>query len=158
MTTRTKAVTVTIAAAAAAFLLAPQAPLGQALWPPPVELDPAPSGAQVGMFMLLGLITSVAFGAALAFLLFGLDAVRSLTGPGRPGLTRAAHLATSWALGNWWLHDNLHLVVGLDAGGLLAIEYAFHVTLIIAAATLVYGFAVAGRGREQVLGSGLAGG
>lgn len=142
MTTRTKASTVTIVVAAAAFLLNPQTPLGQTLWPAPVQLDPAPTGAQTGLFMLLGVVTALAFGAGVAFLRYGLPAVRGLVGSERAGLARAMHVATSWALGNWWLHDNLHMIVGFDAGGLLAIEYAFHVTLIIAAATLVHGFVV----------------
>jgi hypothetical protein len=57
---------------------------------------------------------------------------------GSRGLTWTAYLAIGWFLVNWWPHDSLHQHVGLELGGLLAIEYAFHVTLMIAGAALAY--------------------
>lgn len=142
MTRRQQALLVTIVGAVAAFLLAPQSPLGRALWPAPVTLDPGPTPIQMGLFMLLGAITALAFGAGLAFLVHGARPVRELVGPDRPVLARAVHLSAFWVLWNWWVHDSLHMVVGLDAGGLLAIEYAFHVTLMLAGAILAYGLVV----------------
>ncbi|MGH9166250.1 MAG: hypothetical protein ACRD02_00200 [Acidimicrobiia bacterium] len=138
--TRTFAL-ITVAGGVLAFLLGPQAPIGQQIWPPTVELNPPPGGAQLGLFMLLGAIESLAFGAGVAFLLLGRKPLRRLFGPRRAGLATATHLAVFWLLWSWWLHDGLHMVVGLQARGLLAIEYAFHVTLILAGGILAYGLA-----------------
>mgnify|MGYP000870974538 CR=1 FL=1 len=33
---------------------------------------------------------------------------------------------------NWWPHDSLHIHIGMDLGGLLALEYVFHITLMVA--------------------------
>jgi hypothetical protein len=134
---------ITVVAAVAAFMLGPQAPLGQLVWPATVDLDPAPAGAQVGLFMLLGVIEALAFGAGLAILILGRAIVRRFVPPGRTGLATATHLALFWMLGNWWLHDGLHMVAGLHTGPLLAVEYAFHVTLIAAAGVLTYALATA---------------
>jgi len=41
---------------------------------------------------------------------------------------------------SWWPHGHLHQVVGENFQQLLYIEYAFHVTLIIGALVLAYGF------------------
>ncbi len=38
------------------------------------------------------------------------------------------------------MHDNLHKVNGMNIQGLLYIEYAFHVTIIIAGVILAYAF------------------
>lgn len=38
------------------------------------------------------------------------------------------------------------MVIGLRPGGLLAIEYAFHVTLIIAGVAFAYSFTLAAQG------------
>ena len=43
-------------------------------------------------------------------------------------------------MGNWWMHDNLHVHTGLNIPGLLAIEYGFHVTLGVAGLVLAYLF------------------
>jgi hypothetical protein len=55
--------------------------------------------------------------------------------------TRSPDSPSSLPLGNWWLHDGLHMVVGMHVGGLLAIEYGFQVTLIIAALALTWALA-----------------
>jgi hypothetical protein len=147
MTTKRKAVGVTLVGAVVAFMLAPQAPLGQAIWPAVVELDPSPTAVQEGLFLLLGVITALAFGGGIAFLLFAGPAVRDVVGPDRPALARALHLGTFWLLWNWWVHESLHMVVGLRAGGLLAIEYGFHVTMIAATMVVIYGLLELARDR-----------
>lgn len=129
---------ITLAGGVLAFLFAPQAPIGQMLWPATVELNPAPAGAQVGLFMLQGAISALAFGAGAAFLLLGREPLQRLFGLGRAVLPTATHLAVFWLLWSWWLHEGLHMVAGLHAGRLLAIEYAFHVTLIIAGGVVAY--------------------
>ncbi len=66
-----RVVAITLFAALTAFLLAPQAPVGRQLWPLTVALDAAPSEAQMGLFVLLGVMSALAFGAAIAFLVYG---------------------------------------------------------------------------------------
>ncbi len=41
---------------------------------------------------------------------------------------------------SWWPHSHLHQVVGENLQVLLYTEYGFHVTVIIGAAVLAYGF------------------
>ena len=50
-------------------------PLGMMLWPTGVGGEsggPAPSGLQIGLLILIGIMEALAFGAGVAFLLFGL--------------------------------------------------------------------------------------
>ena len=151
MTTKQKTLTVTLIAAVIAFLFAPTSPLGQAIWPPPLlELDPAPTAAQIGLLMLLGVMEALTFGAGLAFLLYGRPYVRDLVGSDRPGLARAMHLSIFWLLWNWWLHIALHMVTGTSPAGLLMVDYAFHVPLFASAGILAYGAVVVARDRVSV--------
>jgi hypothetical protein len=52
--------------------------------------------------------------------------------PASGTLTRLAHFSIAWLVFSWWPEDSLHLHVGYNLGRLLAIEYAFHITLMIA--------------------------
>ena len=126
-----KVVGVILVCMVAGFLTESHGPLG-GFWAP-TPMEPAAVGIQVPLFMLLGLIEALAFGAGVAFLLFGRSALRTIGG-GVP--TRGAHLAISWILMNWWAHDSLHIHNGMDLNGLLWIEYGFHVTLIISGLVL----------------------
>ena len=132
-----KVAIVTLVVAIAAFLFGSHAPLGYLLWPAPVALTSAPTATQEKLFMLLDGLEAVAFGFGIAFLLFGWPAVRRAMGSSF-GRALVMYLGTAWFLSNWWIHDNLHMVVGLRPNGLLGIEYGFHVTLIIAGAALAY--------------------
>lgn len=127
---------ITIPLGIAAFLASPNAPLG-GFWGMQAGMH-APEGIQRGLFMLLAAIQSLAFGGGFAFLLFGKEAVRKFL-PANDSLSLAVHLAISWSLLSWWLHSNLHQTHNPDnIGGLLAIEYGFHVTLILGAAVIAY--------------------
>lgn len=75
----------------------------------------------------------------ISFLIFCYPMVRALA-PASTALTRAAHISIAWLLFNWWPHDSLHIFNGMNLGGLLAIEYGFHITLMIAGAVLAYFF------------------
>ncbi|MGI8876675.1 MAG: hypothetical protein ACR2KP_20595 [Egibacteraceae bacterium] len=143
---------ITLGGGVLAFLFAPQAPIGRMLWPATVALDPAPVGAQIGLFMLQGAISALAFGAGVAFLLLGREPLQRLFGLGRAGLATATHLAVFWLLWSWWLHEGLHMVAGLHAGRLLAIEYAFHVTLIVAGGVLAHALLTLGSGAARGAG------
>jgi hypothetical protein len=73
----------------------------------------------------------------VSFLIFGYPLVKALA-LASEGLARAAHLSIAWFLISWWPHDSLHKHVGLNYDGLLAIEYGFHVTLILAGLIIAY--------------------
>jgi hypothetical protein len=105
--------------------------LGPVLFPPSPDF-PAPVGAQLPLLMGVAAAEALAMGLAVAFLLFGWPLVRRIVGPSR-SRTIAAYLATAWLGGNWWLHDNLHIANGANINGLIAIDYLFHTTLIVAA-------------------------
>lgn len=118
------------------FLLGANAPIGQMLWPPD-PMNPAPSSGQLPFFMLLGAIEAIAFGVGVTFLLTGLPAVKRLFSASGTKAT-VLHLALSWLLVNWVIHDSLHMNNGMNMQGLLYIEYGFHVTLILAGIILLY--------------------
>ena len=113
-------------------------PLAKALWQPSPEM-PAPTSSQLPFFILLSIVESVSLGLAISFLLFGKKIADKVTGNSRR-LAWAVYVATAWILGNWWIHDNLHMANGMNLQGLLYIEYGFHVTLMISGAILAYAF------------------
>lgn len=108
-----KVLVVTLVVGVPAFLLEPSGPFG-AFWAPTPQLPP-PTGAQLPLFMLLGLLEALSFGLGVAFLLFGYPLVRAAAGSRR--LSWAAYLAVGWFLVNWWPHDSLHQHVGLELSG-----------------------------------------
>lgn len=137
-----KVIIVAVLVAIPAFLTESAGPLG-GFWPPHPTV-PQPSGAQLPLFMILGAVEALAFGAGVAFLVFGYRTLTAKVAVPAP-LARAAHLSITWLLCNWWAHDSLHIHNGLVLNGLLAIEYGFHFTLILAGLILVRFFLVATR-------------
>jgi len=120
---------ITLAVAAPVFLST------RAIFPPPAH-GPQPQGIQLPLFIGIGVFEALALGFAVATLI---SAPRIISGL-EPEYRVPAWVLTgtaSWLLGNWWVHDNLHMVVGMDFGGLLALEYSFHVTLMLAGAAAV---------------------
>jgi hypothetical protein len=128
---------VTLGLAVLAFLASPNGPLGS-FWRPSSDAPP-PTGAQLPLFILLNVAEALAFGIGVSFLIFGYKAVHRVL-PQSKALAFAAYLSIAWLLANWWPHDSLHLHNGMNLGGLLKIEYGFHITLIVAGAILVYFF------------------
>lgn len=147
MNPKGKVALVTIPVAIAAFLLASHGPLGRVLWPAPVELAASPTGMQLTLFILLDALDALAFGLGLAFILFAWPTVKQVAGPST-GRAVVMYVSTAWFLSNWWVHDNFHMVMGLRPGGLLGIEYGFHVTLEIAGAALAYTFTLMARAQR----------
>lgn len=135
-------VMVTLLVGVPAFLLAPAAPLGPLIWPPPVDLSPAPTAGQVTLFQILGAFEALSLGLGVSFLFVGWSAVRRIAGPSQ---WRAVimYVGVAWFLVNWWVHDGLHIVAGMSPRALLGIEYGFHVTLIFFGAGLAYCIATA---------------
>lgn len=106
--------------------------LGRVIWPDPAGA-PTPSGDLMPFFIIISAAEAVAFGGGLAFIIVGLPLLRRLAQP--KGLAAAAYVAIIFMLLSWWPHDNLHRVLShADFMGLIRIEYAFHLTSIIAAA------------------------
>jgi hypothetical protein len=128
--TKWRVIVVTLVATAFAF------GSSQALWPAPAGFNPPAS--LLPFFVVLGLVESLAFGVGVAFLIFGFPLVA------RTGVSSLAawggYLGIAWFLVNWWAHDGFHRVTGLSFAGLIRIEYAFHVTLIVGAALAAYFF------------------
>jgi hypothetical protein len=114
--------------------------LGRVIWPAAMDF-PTPSSSQMPFFMILAACEALAFGLGVSFLIFGLPLVRRLSAAGLPRwLALATYLSVGWSLVSWWPHDNLHQHNGMDLQGLLYIEYAFHVTLMIAGGIVAYSF------------------
>jgi energy-coupling factor transporter transmembrane protein EcfT len=123
------AAVLTLVLAIIAVLANPSGPLG-GFWRPAADMH-APMGAELPFAILLKIAEGLTFGLGISFLVFGYPTVRAIS-PASGRLTRAAHLSIAWLLFSWWPHDSLHIHNGMNVGGLLAIEYAFHITLMIA--------------------------
>lgn len=136
MQRKTQAIIVAVVFTAVGFLLQSNAPIGAMIWPPNAE-NPEPTGAQLPLLMTLGVVSAIAFGLSIAFLAYGWPAVRARF-PESKGLAVAVFLSVFWFLFNWVPHESLHIANGMDLGGLIAIEYGFHVTLIAAGAIIAY--------------------
>lgn len=121
-----------------AFLTGPSAPLGH-FWGVHGE-SPSPTSIQILLLLVLSAIQSLALGLGVAYLIFGWSHIKSGL-PAHRSLELATHLAISWSLISWWPHSNFHQSVGMgNLSSLLAIEYAFHVTLILSALIVAYFF------------------
>lgn len=134
----------TLVLAVIAFVASPNGPLG-GFWRPSADF-PQPTDAQLPLFILLNVAEALAFGFGIAFLIFGYPLMQTIL-PASKGLTLAAHISIAWLLFSWWPHDSLHVANGMNLNGLLAIEYVFHVTLMVAGAILVYYFLALARQR-----------
>lgn len=134
MKTSTKVLITTLVVAVPAFALAATSPAGEgmwrAMWPWDEPAGEQPTGILLPLFMMLGVFEAVALGLAISFLVYGRHLIAKLAAPG--WRFNALYFGVAWALGNWWFHDSLHMITGFNLAGLLIIEYAFHVTLIIA--------------------------
>ena len=125
-------VLVTIVIGGAAFVTGPM------IWPMGPEI-PAPPANLLPAYIALSAIEALAFGFAVAFAIFGWPAIRGLS-LGAPWLNKWLFVTLCWFMGNWWMHDNLHMHNGLNMHGLLFIEIAFHITMLICGVTLALSF------------------
>lgn len=120
------------------IIAAPAMILGPVIWPP-AEGGPEPTGGQLPFFIFLAIMESILLGLGIAFLAFGLPAVRRVS-PDSKARAWAMYLSIGWLMVSWWPHTNLHIHNGDNMQGLLYIEYEFHFTLMIAALVLAYCF------------------
>ena len=130
MSTKTGVIGVVVVGTVFAFVSS------QLLWPPPPGFNP--SASLLPFFVVLGVVEALAFGAGVAFLIFGFPLI-ARTGVGSLAAW-GGYLGIAWSLVNWWAHDGFHRVNGLHLAGLLWIEYSFHVTLILGGLFSVYFF------------------
>jgi hypothetical protein len=133
------AIALTLGLSFVAVLANPSGPLG-GFWRPSAHM-PAPTGLELPFGLLLKIAEGLTFGLGISFLVFGYPLVRAIS-PASLGLTRAAHISIAWLLANWWPHDSLHIHIGMDLGGLLTLEYVFHITLMIAGVVLARFFMI----------------
>jgi hypothetical protein len=131
MKLRTKATLITLGVAVPAFLAGP------VLFPPSDAISPTPF--QMALLLPIIAIEAIALGLGVVFLRYGWPLVRRVVGPSRR-LAMATYVSSAWLLANWWLHDNLHISNGLNINALIAIDWAFHTTLIAAGAVVSYAF------------------
>jgi hypothetical protein len=126
-------IVLTLVLALVAFFLSPTMPLGK-FWAPSAIM-PKPVGIQLILFDILNILEVVTFGLGVSFLVFGFQYIRAIS-PASRGLTVASFVSIAWLLISWWPHDSLNLHIGINLGSLLAAEYGFHVTLMIAGVIL----------------------
>jgi membrane associated rhomboid family serine protease len=152
MSTRTKATLLTIGLAGAAFAVGP------VIWPPSPDF-PEPSSAQLPFFVGMAVAEAVVFGLGISFLLFGWRAARRAS---RRSRATVAVVCIAWLLVSWWPHIGLHVRSGHvrsgdDLWALLAIDYGFHLTLMVAAAVLAYLFVAEAREQRAIMPSATSG-
>lgn len=130
-----KTALITTVCAIVAFVFSADAPLGKPIWPAkPMHVPP--SGGQILGFVAFGLVSSVVFGLGVSFLVDGYSLVRRITASRRDAIL--AYLSIGWILVSWFPHDNLHMAVGDQAGGILALLWGFHATLMAAGLNLAF--------------------
>jgi len=127
-----KMIVVTAAVGAAAFFVGP------VLWPMTHEA-PMPPPNLLPAYIGVSAIEALAFGFAVSFAIFGWPAIRDLK-LGAQWLNKLLFVTLCWFIGNWWIHDNLHMNVGFDMTRLFYIEYIFHVSMLACAITLTIAF------------------
>ncbi len=116
------------------MIAVPAAALGPMIWPP-ADTGVAPTAVQLPLFIALGVGDALFLGFGVAFLIFGLPVIRRVSPDSR---LRAwgMYLSIGYLLVSWWPHLNMHASNGGDLGGLLAIDYTFHLPLEIAGVVL----------------------
>lgn len=128
MSTRNKWIAVIVVGTIIAVLFGATGPLGGFWGVESGETDPS-TGALAAL-IVASLVESLAFGVGLAWIAFGWPVVRGLSRP----LALPTYLAIAWALISWAPHTSFHQSVAEgNYGGLAAIEWGFHVTLVIGA-------------------------
>ena len=130
MKTRTKAALITVPVAIAAFLLSP-------VLFPPAEVGAGPTSAQIPFLVLLGVGDAVLLGLGVSFLVFGYPLLRKVS-PDSRARAWAMYISIGYLMVSWWPHLGMHASNGMDIGGLLVIDFVFHLPLEIAGAVLAY--------------------
>lgn len=104
------------------------------------------------MFLLLAVGDALLLGAGIAFIAFGLPLVRTVS-PDSRARAVAMYVSIAYLMVSWWPHLNMHNANGLDLGGLLVIDYLFHLPLEVAAIVLGISFVSLLRARHRAAGA-----
>ena len=104
--------------------------LGRIIWPDTPSSIVVPPNL-LPFFLVPSLLEALAFGGGVAFLLLArpAGAAEAWSQP----LTTAAYVSTAWLLLAPWLHGNLHRHLGFDLPSIARIEWAIHLTMLLAA-------------------------
>lgn len=140
MRRRTKVTAVTLLVAVPAFVLGP------VVFPVSPQF-PSPSPFQMPFLLALSVFEAVLLGLGVAFAVYGWPAVRAAV-PSSRRLAVATHVSLVWLMANWWAHTGMHLRNGIELGGLIFIDYAFHVPIV--AASLIVAAALVSRVRQEI--------
>ncbi|MBI3335504.1 MAG: hypothetical protein HY001_03330 [Candidatus Portnoybacteria bacterium] len=116
------------------FLGVPAFFLGKVIWPDLPDA-PQPSAFQLPFFIILSALQSLLFGFGVAFAIVAWPWVKKSAD--NIWRTRAMYFSVVWILVQWWPHDNLHRWNGFDLQGLLFIDYAFHLTVMLASVIIL---------------------
>lgn len=130
ISTKVKVAALTLAVAVPAFLVGP-------VLFPPAEGGPVPTAAQLPLFLILAVGDALLLGLGVSFLVFGLPVIRKVS-PDSRLRAWAMYLSIGYLMVSWWPHLNMHASNGLDLGGLLVIDYLFHLPLEVAGVVLAY--------------------
>lgn len=123
-----KIVITTLIFAVVAFALTPF------LWPFSSDASHMPPANLIPFFQGVLILSSIAFGIGVSFLIFGYPLMRKVEKGF--GLAFWAFLSVFWLLVSWWPHENLHRVYEGNYFVLILLEYGFHVTLYVAGVIL----------------------
>lgn len=110
---------------------------GPIIWPTAEDIDLPVTLVPLALLMGAYAIDCLFFGLGVALLVFGwpLFSTTSL----RRGNATLAFAALVWIVISWWPHTNFHRAVGDNSVfGLIAIEYGFHSTVVLAGAYIIY--------------------
>jgi uncharacterized membrane protein len=117
-------IAVTALGAVIAVMFSPNGPFG-GFWG--AQPTPGLEGGVLGALIVYSVVEAVIFGFGIAWLAFGRQVMADGPGAG------AAHIAVGWALVSWFPHGSFHQSITHDNwAGLAAIEYGFHLTMLVA--------------------------
>jgi len=148
MKTWVKVALVTTLVAVPAFFLGP-------ILFPPADVGVEPTAARVSQLMFLAVGDALLLGLAVSFLLFGFPVVRRVS-PDSKLRAWVMYLSIGYLMVSWWPHLNMHAANGIDFGGLLFIDYTFHLPLEVAGVALALSFITLMRSRTSTTSEGPA--
>lgn len=137
MKTRSRFVLITLALTIVLMAFHPIGPFGAMLWPQG-DPDVQPEPWQLPLFLVLFIAEAAVTAFGVAYLFLGWRFTRAMLAD-RPRLAMGVHASVAFLFIQWWPHGNLHMSVPFSFGAILAIDYAFHLPIMIASVTLLAG-------------------
>lgn len=122
-------------------------PLSLVIFKPRLPQGAPLPGSVVPFLAGMKVFEGLALGAGIVFFVFGYRLLKRSRNSS--ALTLAAYLSIGWCLISWWPHDNFHLRNGDSLWGAIAIDYGFHVTVMIATVVVALFFYRALQGPDR---------